>query len=533
MSLKFRGLVVPILLSIGSLNVMAEDVTYTVTQTKDWDSGFCAKVVVSNPNDYWKSWDIDFQANGSIFTLWDAEYTQDSQTLMTAATGSGWTEKIKPLGTINFGYCADRVEAPEPEPEVIPLEDTNVTLTNHEIYNQFNVGFGGGYSIPFASSVEGEKIWVSSVNLVLDDDIENHSYYSQMKNFDGAAFGNLQDKLKNSKFIVYWLVDGWEESWFNATKIQNAMNAGYIPVFNYWYFGDNLDGVPDETERAEYQADHARVVAFLNKLNGTKMLIMEPEFNKKSIVESTEIEQRNFAAIIGNAIDTIRAGTSDVLFSMAMTDAGTRSSDKIYESCGYENCALGDQNSWAKTDIIFNDLNSRLDFISFQQMVGQFSRDHNNPGGWTTPNPIAYDNMGIDLLHTRIANLSQYLNTKYNKPVFLPYITIATATWEDANSNNEIDDSEIDYSGWEDEAGTVYSQLSTIKPQLQASGLFGFAPMSLFDNPRHDYGGYQYFMQNEYHMGIIKTSAEDETAIAPYGDIVQKNTIVDSIFNMQ
>ncbi|MEA2028251.1 MAG: cellulose binding domain-containing protein, partial [Campylobacterota bacterium] len=427
MNVKMGIMALPLLVSLGT-NVMAQDVSFSVSETKDWGSGFCAKVVVSNPNDYWSSWNIEFHANGAIFTMWDASYTQDTQSLIASATGEGWTQSIEPLGSVSFGYCANRVETPEPI-EAIDLPESNVTLINHEVYNQFNVGFGGGYSIPFASSVEGEKIWVSSVNLVLDDYIEYNGYYAQIKNFNATAFDNLQNKLKNSKFLVYWLVEGWDESWFNTTKIQNAMNAGYIPVFNYWYFGDNLDGVPSQSTRSEYQADHQRVIEFLNQLSGTKMLIMEPEFNKKSIVEASEIEQHNFAAIIGNAIDTIRAGTQDVLFSMAMTDAGTRSTQKTYESCGYINCALGDKNSWAKTDIIFGDLNSRLDFISFQQMLGQFSRDHENPGEWNTPNPRAYDNMGIEVLHTRIANLSEYLHTKYNKPVFLPYITIATATW--------------------------------------------------------------------------------------------------------
>ena len=54
--------------------------------------------------------------------------------------------------------------------------------------------------------------------------------------------------------------------------------------------------------------------------------------------------------------------------------------------------------------------------------------------------------------------------------------------------------------------------------------------MALFDIPQHNYGGYQYFMQNEYHLGIIKSGAVDEIDIALNGDINQKRDIFIHIF---
>ena len=55
--------------------------------------------------------------------------------------------------------------------------------------------------------------------------------------------------------------------------------------------------------------------------------------------------------------------------------------------------------------------------------------------------------------------------------------------------------------------------------------------MSLFDNPQHDVGGYQYFMQNEYHLGVLKSSAKDAIDIASFGDIVPKGSIINSVFD--
>lgn len=509
------------------------DLLVTQTQSAKWDGGFCSDVNVKNTTQHDIDWHVDFDVDGAVFELWNANYSQDSDTLKVTANGLDWNNVIKANKEVNFGYCADTISVEENQSSIGNTLDDNVTLPLNPIFEEFNIGFGNSYAYPFSSKIAGEKIWVSSVDLVLDDNIENNSYYQNIKNFDASAFDDLQNNLKNSKFLVYWLVDGWDESWFNVTKIQQAMDEGYIPVFNYWYFGDKLgDGMPNSAKQAEYTQDNEKVVTFLNKLNGTKLLIMEPEFNKQNIL-ATEANQHEFASIIGKGIDLIKSNTSDILFSLAMTDTGSRSQNRTYTKCGFSNCALGDKYAWSQPEIIYNDIIHKLDFISFQEMVGQFSRDPSNLGDWNNPNPIAYSDadIGIDMLSTRIANFSEYLKEKYNKPVFLPYIAIATGTWNDVNNNNVIENSEVNYHGWEEKAGQTYQDLMFNKEVLKEKGLFGFATMALFDNPRHDMGGYQYFMNNEYHLGIISSGAIDEIDIATLGDIASKSTIVRDLFN--
>ena len=407
---------------------------------------------------------------------------------------------------------------------ISPCRESNIS-----IFNEFNVGFGGSGSVAFISN-GSDRIWVSSVDLLMDSNIAQNSYYQNIRNFNGDKFSLLQSKLKNSKFLVYWLTENWSEEWFSVAKIQQAMNAGYIPVFNYWYFGDKLNSIP--TNLDDYRENNLKVVEFLNKLNGTKILILEPEFNKNSIV-SSDTNQKEFANIIGDAIDIIKSNTTDVLFSLSMMDTGNRGMDETYEKCGYDNCALGDKYEWGKPDIIYTQLLEKLDFISFSQMVAQFSRDPQNSGDWNNPNPIKYSDrdIGIDMLPSRINNLTQFLHNKYNKPIFMPYITIATATWSDTNLNNKIEESEIDKDGWIEKANQTYQNLSQIKSQLQSNGLFGFAPMALFDDPRHDYGGYQFFMNNEYHLGIIGSSSIDEQDNGVDGDIYFKGDILGYIFS--
>ena len=401
------------------------------------------------------------------------------------------------------------------------------------IFDSFNVGFGGSPAFPFLSDTGGEHIWVSAKNLILDDNIENNGYYNNIKAFDSAAFSKLQNNLKKSKFIVLWLTKGWKESQFNLESLQELMYDGYIPVFSYWYFGDRLlNGIPNTDEKIKYEADNLRVAQFLTKLNGQKMLIMEPEFNKPTVLKSNAT-QHEFASIISTAIDIIKEKNSALLFTLSMMDIGSRGIYNTMEKCGYENCSLGDKYAWSRSDIVYNDLIDKLDFISFHQMMGQFARDYENPGGWHTPNARGYsdDEIGVDFLADRISNMSKYLHDKYHKPIFMPYVCIATATWEDLNGDKNVTNNEVDYLGWEDKATNFYRRLAELRPTLKKNGMFGFAPLALFDHPRHDYGEYQFFMQNEYHLGIIGSSAKDEIDGAPHGDLYFKQDIIESIFN--
>ena len=376
------------------------------------------------------------------------------------------------------------------------------------LYEKTAVGFGGSNAFKFH-----DNIWLNSADLVLND--LDKDYYKGITDYNLTKFQDISTYLKKSKYIVYWITKGWQESWFSISKIQSLIDAGYIPVFNYWYFGDELMNGLDSDLDAYYE-DVKRVKALLAQLDGTKMLIMEPEFNKENILKNPT----DFIDVMRTAIDIVN--DKQTLISLCMTDTGNRSVDETYDKCGYENCSLGDKYEWGLPENIYNVLLNRLDFISFQEMVGQFSRDPSDAGTWDEPNPIAYTNanIGIDNLAKRIDNFASFLKEKYNKPVFLPYITIATATWSDENNDSIVDTDEINSTGWEDKANSVYQELNS-------TNLFGYAPMALFDDPNHDAGGYQFFMDNEYHLGIIKSDILEGQLT---GNISPKKTILENIF---
>lgn len=443
---------------------------------------------------------------------------------MLSACGGGTTSPTETSSNNNDTNTSDTTD------KTTPLEDVNLTVTN-SLFKEINVGFGASGSFSFMGD-DGDVVWLSSIDLILDDNVEESNEYQAIKNFDIVQFDTLQQYLKNTKFVGYWFTKNWSEEWFNITKIQNLMDSGYIPVFNYWYFGDVLGGgFPTEEEITAYHLNNAKLASFLSKLNGQFLIIMEPEFNK-SVVTDAPSNQHEFATIIADAIDIIKKENSQALFSLCMTDKGRRDASSSDPKCGYENCALGDVNEWHLPEIVYNDLSEKLDFISFQEMVGQFHRDPHDSGSWSNPIPTSSTDIetGIAFLAQRISNFSNFLRNKYNKPVFLPFIGIPTATWEDDNNDNEIQESELDLDGWETQASKVYEDLMQMQDELLANNLFGFLAMSLFDDPQNDINGYQYFMDNEYHMGIVKSSAQDEVDKYRFGDIVFKGTTIEALF---
>jgi hypothetical protein len=402
--------------------------------------------------------------------------------------------------------------------------NSNHSANIDPLFKKINTGFPTG-GIKFTTQ-DKNVTWIDGIDLILDKNIETKLFDKKIYKYNPYGFYNLHKYLKNSKFLIYWLVKDWDESWFNTDKIQSAMNKGYIPVFNYWYFGDKLITFPTDDEIDKYYENAKKVALFLSKLKGRKIIIFEPEFNKNSVL-STEEKSKKFALTISKAIDIIKEKNPDILVSLCMMDTGNRGENQKNKKCGFENCALGDKYEWGRVDKIYKPLLFKLDFISFQEVVGQFSRNPKNPD-----NPISYTDKetGIKYLPDRIENLTIFLHQKYKKPIFLDYIGIASGVWEDKNNDGEINEDEIDKDGWNKYITFTYKNLRKNRNILLKNGLFGYAPMALIDDPSHDKGGYQFFLQNEYHLGIIKTSAKDEDT-APYGDLIPKGVnLLDYIY---
>ena len=77
------------------------------TQTRvdnNWDSGYCARVQVTNTGSASGDWNVTVSVKGTITTLWNAIRTQSGSSL--AARGVRWNQTLSPGAMAEFGFCA-------------------------------------------------------------------------------------------------------------------------------------------------------------------------------------------------------------------------------------------------------------------------------------------------------------------------------------------------------------------------------------------------------------------------------------------
>ncbi|WP_457562386.1 hypothetical protein [Caminibacter pacificus] len=375
----------------------------------------------------------------------------------------------------------------------------------------------------------GEIKWFDGAKFLFKTTSPNE--YNETAKFSYEGFKKAIEFASSKKYFSMWFVKEWFDNgapsdWYEWSDIQKAMDEGKIPVFIFYYFGDSLTQMPTQDEIDDYYQAADTFANYISKLKGEKIIIIEPEFNKNFIVND-ENNSKTMAGIFSNAIDIIKSKVKDAKFSLCMMDTGKRNANETYPECGYANCALGDKSEWIKSYSVYKYLLDKIDFISFQEMVSQFSRDPDNPGTQDNPNLIHYTDsqIGIDYLAKRVENLSAFLHDTYKKPVLLAYVAIASGTWDDKNSNGQIDDGEFNKDGWDNKIYNFYNQMYQNRYTLYKKGLIAYIPMALIDDPQHDINGWQFFNKNEYHLGLIETSAKDEEGTALYGDLKFKAEI--------
>jgi hypothetical protein len=90
----------------------------TLSLTSQWDTGWCAEVVITNhTGSSTNSWTVDFDVNeSSVYALWNAEFANTGS--LYTATNLSWNGRIPATESVRFGLCADKVGA-DWQPELI------------------------------------------------------------------------------------------------------------------------------------------------------------------------------------------------------------------------------------------------------------------------------------------------------------------------------------------------------------------------------------------------------------------------------
>ena len=398
----------------------------------------------------------------------------------------------------------------------------NIVIDLVNLQTKIGTPLRGGY--PFYLKDNSIK-WFDGTKFILN---ANPNEFNNTKNFSYEGFKKAIKFASSKDYFTLWFTKAWfdngaPENWFKWENIQKALDENKTAIFLFYYFGDNLTSMPTEEEIKDYYDAATTLGDYLSELKGNKIVIIEPEFNKNFIVNSEE-NSKKIAEIFSNAIDLIKQKDKSIKFSLCMMDTGIRNANATFEKCGYKNCALGDKDEWSRPERVYKYLLSKLDYISFQEMIAQFSRDPSNPGTYEKANLKTYTDseIGVDYLDKRVENLSEFLYKKYNKKVILAYVAIASVVWNDKNNNGIIEDDEFNKSGWNKKIQTFYTNMAKKQDILYQKGLIVYSPMALIDDPQHDKNGWQFFNKNEYHLGIFSTSAKDEEDKALYGDLTSK-----------
>jgi len=185
-------------------NLIASDLNVDVVRQSDWDSGFCANVIVSNPSDEKQLWNISFDAEGIINNLWNANYSQDQSTLITTASGVDWNKYVEAHSNVTFGYCANKIEDTTISTPTTSSQSEDLTVTQTD-----NSDWGSG----FCKNVQVKNNTSNDIDWEVNFDIDGVVY-----NFWNANLTQDSQTLKATAGGV---------DWNNIVKANSQVEFGY------------------------------------------------------------------------------------------------------------------------------------------------------------------------------------------------------------------------------------------------------------------------------------------------------------------
>jgi len=259
----------------------------------------------------------------------------------------------------------------------------------------------------------------------------------------------LQSQSKNSNGVTMWITPEWDEQWYDSKTIQNdIINRGYTPVFIFYYFADNISVQYIHKKQADYFKFLKRFLKFLKKLDGKKIVILNPEYNENGVEY-----YKGMNDIFLKSFKILR-NDSQVLVGPCIGDFGN------YKK-------VNEPNAWKIFNPSLKRAAKKADFIAFQEMRA-LTR-----------------NKSQEILNTpkRAYNLAKYLYTTYHKPTMLAYLAVSSY-----GKNGDVLQAK------------VYKGFVKYLPKMQEdASLTLFGTFHYFDYPDHK----GYFKQAEEFFGVL------------------------------
>ncbi|MDW6004816.1 expansin EXLX1 family cellulose-binding protein [Vibrio mangrovi] len=84
----------------------SDNIAVSEATDSSWNDGYCETVTVTNNNDHGVVWAVTLDITGSVYNLWDGQWSQSGKTL--SVTGASWNDSLSAGASTTFGFCANR-----------------------------------------------------------------------------------------------------------------------------------------------------------------------------------------------------------------------------------------------------------------------------------------------------------------------------------------------------------------------------------------------------------------------------------------
>ena len=276
----------------------------------------------------------------------------------------------------------------------------------------------------------------------------------------------LQKKSHKTNSVAIWITKNWQENWFDIKTVQQKIiDKGYTPMFIFYWFADEINPEYIKKYKKDYFVTLRRFSKYLKKLNGQKIVVLNPEYN---MAKTGEWEPMN--EIFLESYKILRDSDPQVIVGPCVGDFGNYTS--TYEP-----------KEWKLFDKSLKYAVKKADFIAFQEMR---ALTKNSPSD-------------IRLTAKRAYEFSKYLYKTYKKPTLLAYVAISS----------------YGKNGEKIQANAYKSFVKYLPKMKKDAKLMLFGTFHYFDYPGH----VGYFGPAEEFFGVLRNDGTKKPSFKYYNKL--------------
>ncbi|MGF1681406.1 tetratricopeptide repeat protein [Photobacterium minamisatsumaniensis] len=298
-------------------------------------------------------------------------------------------------------------------------------------------------------------LWGVGARLLLDKPVGSGQHFAPIwKTLSAHALG--------VRSVTLWITQDSDWHWLRTDLLRGAHANGYIPMINYWFFGDKISPDYVQANRKRYLDEiENKLIPLLRDLPQA-YLILEPEFNKQGI-ETWD----GWDPLMLEVIALLRKHVPQVKIGLGLGDWDQPGSTPSYAS--------------AQKSI------EASDFVASMLMLASYTERAHSAPDWSA--------------WVRALRLGERLQKRFNKPWMLAYLSIASQPNWEAQQANEL------------------HKLHFYLPMLRKLGLFALNWFSFTDEPQQQ----GWFADAEQSFGLLDADYRPKAAFDTYKQLIDKH----------